>query len=150
MIADLAHERGLSVGLKNDLPQISQLLAHFDFAVNEECAQYDECAELTPFIKAGKAVFHVEYTEPRSEFCAESRRLKLSSMRRSRNSASGASPAERPRPLMAPDQEEASLSRRRRSSVTTAGISRRNAAWSRPSSVTTASSARSPTAVTIT
>jgi hypothetical protein len=80
MIADLAHERGLSVGLKNDLPQIRQLLADFDFAVNEECAQYDECAELTPFIAAGKAVFHVEYTEPSSSFCPESRRLKLSSM----------------------------------------------------------------------
>ncbi|KOG39828.1 endo alpha-1,4 polygalactosaminidase [Streptomyces resistomycificus] len=80
MIADLAHERGLSVGLKNDLPQIPQLLAHFDFAVNEECAQYDECALLTPFVTAGKAVFHVEYTEPRSAFCAESRRLNLSSM----------------------------------------------------------------------
>ncbi|WP_326584974.1 endo alpha-1,4 polygalactosaminidase [Streptomyces sp. NBC_00481] len=80
MIADIAHERGLSVGLKNDLPQIPQLVADFDFAVNEECAQYDECGRLTPFIKAGKAVFHVEYTEPRSGFCAESRRLKLSSM----------------------------------------------------------------------
>ncbi|GAA3787249.1 endo alpha-1,4 polygalactosaminidase [Streptomyces phyllanthi] len=80
MIADIAHERGLSVGLKNDLPQIPQLLDDFDFAVNEECAQYDECGELTPFIEAGKAVFHVEYTEPRSSFCAEARRLKLSSM----------------------------------------------------------------------
>jgi hypothetical protein len=80
MIADIAHERGLSVGLKNDLPQIPQLVADFDFAVNEECAQYDECGRLTPFIEAGKAVFHVEYTEPRSGFCAESRRLKLSSM----------------------------------------------------------------------
>ncbi|MGA5206437.1 endo alpha-1,4 polygalactosaminidase [Streptomyces variegatus] len=80
MIAAIAHERGLSVGLKNDLPQIPQLVGHFDFAVNEECAQYDECGELSPFIAAGKAVFHVEYTEPRSGFCAESRRLRLSSM----------------------------------------------------------------------
>ncbi|MFF7870696.1 endo alpha-1,4 polygalactosaminidase [Streptomyces qaidamensis] len=80
MIAAIAHERGLSVGLKNDLPQIPQLVDHFDFAVNEECAQYDECGELSPFIAAGKAVFHVEYTQPRSGFCAESRRLKLSSM----------------------------------------------------------------------
>jgi len=80
MIAAAAHERGLSVGLKNDLPQIPQLLADFDFAVNEECAQYDECARLAPFVAAGKAVFHVEYTEPTSDFCAESRRLRLSSM----------------------------------------------------------------------
>ncbi|MFI6932836.1 endo alpha-1,4 polygalactosaminidase [Streptomyces sp. NPDC050287] len=80
MIAALAHARGLSVGLKNDLPQIPKLLADFDFAVNEECAQYDECTDLTPFIEAGKAVFHVEYAEPGSSFCAESHRLKLSSM----------------------------------------------------------------------
>ncbi|MGW5481061.1 endo alpha-1,4 polygalactosaminidase [Streptomyces sp. NPDC004008] len=82
VIADLAHDRGLSVGLKNDLPQIPHLVRDFDFAVNEECAQYGECAELTPFIKAGKAVFHVEYAEPTEKFCAESRRLNLSSMQK--------------------------------------------------------------------
>jgi hypothetical protein len=82
MVADIAHERGLSVGLKNDLPQIPQLLADFDFSVDEQCAQYDECALLTPFIKADKAVFHVEYKEPTSAFCAESRRLGLSSMQK--------------------------------------------------------------------
>jgi len=80
MIADIAHERGLAVGLKNDLPQIPQLLSHFDFAVNEECAQYDECGQLRPFTAADKAVFHVEYEVPNSKFCAESRKLKLSSM----------------------------------------------------------------------
>ncbi|WP_432135300.1 MULTISPECIES: endo alpha-1,4 polygalactosaminidase [unclassified Streptomyces] len=82
MIAGLAHERGLSVGLKNDLAQIPQLVDDFDFAVNEECAEFDECALLSPFIEAGKAVFHVEYEKPNSSFCAESRRLKLSSMRK--------------------------------------------------------------------
>ncbi|MEU3267401.1 endo alpha-1,4 polygalactosaminidase [Streptomyces bacillaris] len=82
MIADIAHERGLAVGLKNDLPQIPQLVEVFDFAVNEQCAQYGECARLKPFIEAGKAVFHVEYTEPNSSFCPESRRLGLSSMRK--------------------------------------------------------------------
>ncbi|MFH0177662.1 endo alpha-1,4 polygalactosaminidase [Streptomyces cacaoi] len=82
VIADIAHERGLAVGLKNDLPQIPQLLSDFDFAVNEECAEFDECALLSPFIAAGKAVFHVEYAEPTSSFCAETRRLKLSSMQK--------------------------------------------------------------------
>ncbi|MEU2156149.1 endo alpha-1,4 polygalactosaminidase [Streptomyces sp. NPDC019396] len=85
MLARLAHQRGLSVGLKNDLPQIPQLVRDFDFAVNEECAQYEECALLTPFIKAGKAVFHVEYALPTGEFCAEARRLGLSSMRKRLN-----------------------------------------------------------------
>jgi len=80
MIADIAHERGLAVGLKNDLPQIPQLLDDFDFAVNEECAQYGECALLEPFIAAGKAVFHVEYAEPTARFCPVARELRLSSM----------------------------------------------------------------------
>ncbi|MGW2824514.1 endo alpha-1,4 polygalactosaminidase [Streptomyces sp. NPDC001443] len=84
MIAEIAHDRDLPVGLKNDLPQIPRLLNDFDFAVNEECAQYGECAELTPFIKAGKAVFHVEYKGSTSGFCPESRRLKLSSMLKKR------------------------------------------------------------------
>ncbi|MFE5814423.1 endo alpha-1,4 polygalactosaminidase [Streptomyces sp. NPDC056479] len=80
MIAAAARERGLAVGLKNDLPQIPQLVADFDFAVNEECAQYDECALLEPFTAADKAVFHVEYARPTSRFCQASRKLRLSSM----------------------------------------------------------------------
>ncbi|MCX5196881.1 endo alpha-1,4 polygalactosaminidase [Streptomyces sp. NBC_00249] len=80
LIARLAHDRGLSVGLKNDLDQIPQLVGDFDFAVNEQCAQYKECDSLTPFIAAGKAVFHVEYELPTSRFCERSRALKLSSL----------------------------------------------------------------------
>jgi hypothetical protein len=80
MIATIAHERGLAVGLKNDLPQIPDLIGDFDFAVNEECAQYDECRLLAPFIAAGKAVFHVEYSEPTGRFCPLARKLRLSSM----------------------------------------------------------------------
>ena len=80
LIAKLAHDRGLAVGLKNDLDQIPELLADFDFAVNEQCAQYHECERLTPFVAAGKAVFHVEYEVPAARFCARSRELKLSSL----------------------------------------------------------------------
>ncbi|WP_274557609.1 endo alpha-1,4 polygalactosaminidase [Streptomyces spiramyceticus] len=80
LIARLAHERGLAVGLKNDLDQIPQLVGDFDFAVNEQCAEYNECRKLVPFIKAGKAVFHVEYELPVGRFCPEARKLKLSSM----------------------------------------------------------------------
>ncbi|MFC7916140.1 endo alpha-1,4 polygalactosaminidase [Streptomyces sp. NPDC057386] len=80
LVARLAHERGLAVGLKNDLDQIPDLVGDFDFAVNEQCAQYGECEELTPFVRAGKAVFHVEYELPTERFCAASRTLRLSSM----------------------------------------------------------------------
>ncbi|PIE05432.1 MAG: endo alpha-1,4 polygalactosaminidase [Sorangium cellulosum] len=60
-LANEAHARGLSIGLKNDLAQVNQLVDEFDWALNEECYQWDECNDLLPFIQAGKAVFHVEY-----------------------------------------------------------------------------------------
>ncbi|MFE1957845.1 endo alpha-1,4 polygalactosaminidase [Streptomyces sp. NPDC059479] len=82
MIARIAHERDMSVGLKNDLPQVPALVGTFDFAVNEECAQYDECTLLTPFVEAGKAVLHVEYALSTKDFCAQSHRLGFSSMRK--------------------------------------------------------------------
>lgn len=78
-IAALAHERGLSVGLKNDLDQIQQLAGNFDFAVNEECVRYGECDRYLPFTQAGKAVLHVEYEGP-LDFCDASAGLGLSSM----------------------------------------------------------------------
>jgi len=55
-IADQAHQRGLSVGLKNDLAQLEALEAWFDWGLNEECAAYDECALEKTLTDAGKAV----------------------------------------------------------------------------------------------
>jgi hypothetical protein len=62
-LADLAHNRGMSVALKNDLSQVSGLVGSFDFAINEECQQYNECATLKPFLDAQKAVFQIEYSD---------------------------------------------------------------------------------------
>jgi hypothetical protein len=84
-IAQLAHERGLSVGLKNDVEQIPELVDSFEFAVNEECAEFDECDGLKPFTDAGKAVFHAEYESSPSEYCADSKALKLSSVKKNLN-----------------------------------------------------------------
>ncbi len=36
-------------------------MAYFDFSVNEQCWEYDECELLDPFIQAGKPVFNAEY-----------------------------------------------------------------------------------------
>lgn len=82
LLADMAHERGLAIGLKNDLGQIPELVDLFDFAVVEQCAEFDECEELLPFLDQGKPVFHAEYDLPTSAFCAQSRRLGLSSIRK--------------------------------------------------------------------
>lgn len=63
-VAEQAHARGLSVGLKNGHDQpgsAAKLVDAFDWALPEECAQFDECDELLPFIEQGKAVFAVDY-----------------------------------------------------------------------------------------
>jgi len=80
--ANAAHARGLSVGLKNDLDQVRELVSVFDWAMNEECFSYDECGLLTPFIDAGKAVFHVEYGKATSTFCPQARTMRFSSMKK--------------------------------------------------------------------
>jgi hypothetical protein len=84
-IADEAHARGLSVGLKNDLDQISDLLPSFDWALDEQCFQYSECKKLLPFIEAGKAVFEVEYSLPPTKFCPEANSLNFNSMKKHLN-----------------------------------------------------------------
>ena len=62
-LAEAAHARGLSIGLKNDLDQIEALVDDFDWALNESCAEYNECDRLSVFTDAGKAAFHVEYVD---------------------------------------------------------------------------------------
>jgi hypothetical protein len=69
-LANLAHHVGFSVGLKNDLSQSGTLQPYFDFAVNEECWQFDECGPLQSWpSQDGKAVFNVEYESAPSKFC---------------------------------------------------------------------------------
>jgi len=70
-LAETAHSLGLSIALKNDREQASQLEPYFDFALDEECFESKECGKLAPFIDAGKAVFEVEYNIETSQFCAE-------------------------------------------------------------------------------
>jgi hypothetical protein len=60
-LADEAHRRGLSIGLKNAIGLIDQVVTDFDWALNERCIEFRECDLVSPFIEAGKAVFHVEY-----------------------------------------------------------------------------------------
>jgi len=79
-LAAEAHERGLAAGLKNDLGQIPQLVGDFDFQVNEQCFQYNECRRLLPFIRRDKAVFHIEYERRPSSFCRQARRYRFSSV----------------------------------------------------------------------
>ncbi|MFC1687100.1 endo alpha-1,4 polygalactosaminidase [Patescibacteria group bacterium] len=68
-LASEAHKRNLSIALKNDLDQVDDLVGYFDFAINEQCFEYDECETLLPFIQNNKAVLGVEYNLDTDEFC---------------------------------------------------------------------------------
>ncbi len=60
-LANYAHSIGLSISLKNNLEQVKDLVNFFDFSINEECSQWDECNLLNPFVLQNKSVFHIEY-----------------------------------------------------------------------------------------
>ncbi|KAI0533174.1 glycoside hydrolase superfamily [Xylaria digitata] len=62
-LAKTAHDAGLAYGLKNAGAIVDRVVDVAQWAINEECAEYEECADWAPFVKAGKPVFHVEYTE---------------------------------------------------------------------------------------
>jgi len=87
-LATQAHARGLSIGLKNDLDQIKTLEPYFDFSVNEQCHEYDECTMMQPFIDADKPVFNAEYAQKyvdntnhaREQLCQESKDMKFQTL----------------------------------------------------------------------
>jgi hypothetical protein len=66
-VADLAHARGMSIGLKNGASAggvFERAMVQFtDWALNEQCNQFDECGGYQVYIAANKAVFQVEYTQ---------------------------------------------------------------------------------------
>jgi hypothetical protein len=80
-LAAAARERGLLIGLKNALDLIPDLVDVFDFAVNEQCHEYDECDAYAPFVEDGKPVFNAEYgqryVDDPAALCARSRELGL-------------------------------------------------------------------------
>ena len=80
-LADEAHARGLSIGLKNDPDQVADLLPHFDWALTEDCFAEGWCEEMTPFIEMGKPVLAVEYTDTGvsiEELCQQAGLLRFS------------------------------------------------------------------------
>ena len=79
-LANAAHERGLAIGLKNDLNQVEDLLPNFDWVLNEECFSFDECDLLLPFIEAGKPVFVIEYELSPQEFCEQANQMNFNAL----------------------------------------------------------------------
>lgn len=82
-IARDAHALGLSVGMKNGIEIVdSDLVNAFDWSLNEECFQYNECDALAQFVSAGKPVFQVEYQGDPSQFCTQANNDGFNSMKK--------------------------------------------------------------------
>jgi hypothetical protein len=76
------HKAGMAVALKNDPKQAAQLVGTFDFAIVEECFQYEECGYYKTFVAHGEAVYEAEYELEPSEFCAAAEALDFSAVRK--------------------------------------------------------------------
>ncbi len=82
-LANLAHSKGLTVALKNDVEQVPDLAPYFDYAINEQCEQYSECGNYTTyFASASKAVFQVEYKLSISKFCPQANSANRNAIRK--------------------------------------------------------------------
>ncbi len=77
-LASEAHKRGLAIGLKNNLEQVKELVNEYDFVINEQCFEYNECEVLKEFTIRDKAVFGVEYNLIAKNFCPKSEDLGFS------------------------------------------------------------------------
>ncbi|MBU2559773.1 endo alpha-1,4 polygalactosaminidase, partial [archaeon] len=87
-LAEEAHARGLSIGLKN-VPELAVALEpYFDWALTEDCFVQGWCEEMLPFIEAGKPVFAAEYTDTNiklTDFCPEAKELRISAILKDRD-----------------------------------------------------------------
>jgi len=87
-LAQEAHQRGLSIGLKNDAEQAAELEPYFDWAMTEDCFKEGWCDQMLPFIKAGKPVFATEYTDTGinlEKFCPLAGELHFSAILKNRD-----------------------------------------------------------------
>jgi endo-alpha-1,4-polygalactosaminidase (GH114 family) len=87
-LANEAHARGLSIGLKNDPDQVADLLPYFDWALTEDCFAEGWCEQMFPFVEAGKPVFAAEYTDTgitTEEFCPQAKEMNFSAILKNRD-----------------------------------------------------------------
>ncbi len=82
-VARQVHARGMAVALKNDGEQAAELVGDFDFAIVEQCFQYEECGPYRSFVEHGKAVFEAEYELGPEQFCPEANRIDFSAIGKS-------------------------------------------------------------------
>lgn len=60
-LAKEAHDRNMAAGFKNSIELLEDLKDIFDFAINEECNEYEECDDYNVFLNKDLAVFVALY-----------------------------------------------------------------------------------------
>jgi len=86
-IAAIAHANGLSINLKSDAGQAAnaQLIAAFDYVLDEQCFQYNQCANYAGFQQAGKSIFNTEYVLAPDTFCPKANAMNFNSIKKASN-----------------------------------------------------------------
>ena len=83
-VAKAVHALGLAWFLKNGINDdafITDMEPLADGTVNEQCWQYQECAQLAPFVKAGKPILNVEYAGlPQAPTCRQAVTFPMATM----------------------------------------------------------------------
>lgn len=83
-MAQEAKNHNLAIGLKNAIDIIPDVVDVMQFAVNEQCHEYNECGSYKPFTDQNKAVFNIEYGGNR---CDSPSGVKLSTLIKSEDLA---------------------------------------------------------------
>ena len=74
--------------MKNDPDQVRDLVDLYDFAITEDCFEWNWCHEMSPFVDQNKAVLAAEYTDTGarlSRFCPEAGSLRFDAILKKRN-----------------------------------------------------------------
>ena len=86
-IAKIAHADGLSINLKSDVDQAMnpELISAFDYVLDEQCFQYNQCGNYAGFQQAGKSIFSAEYRVAPDTFCPKANAMNFNSIKKARD-----------------------------------------------------------------
>ena len=80
-LSQVTHDNNMAFFLKNGMGDLASFEPYSDGAVNEQCAEFDECEEYkTVFTSKNKVVFNCEYKS--GSYCAKMRTLGIDSIRK--------------------------------------------------------------------
>lgn len=93
-VAAHAHALGMSIALKNgdEQPFTDVMEPIVDFAIVEQCFEFDSCDAYAAFAQAGKAVLEVEYNLAPQQFCDDAATLGFSAVLHDPALAGGGTP----------------------------------------------------------